>query len=643
MAILKFDKNELTNLEYSLDREFISTNRAGGYMSTTITCCNTRKYHGLMVCPIENLGSENYVLLSSLDETIIQRGESFNLAIHGFPAGVYEPKGHKYIRSFDYTPTPTLVYRVGGVVLKKELLWLHSKDQLLIRYTLEQATSPTTLRLRPFLAFRQTHTLSKENMNADGRSYKINGGVKNRLYENLPYLHMQLNCESEFYPAPEWYKDFEYIEEIKRGYESREDLLTTGVFDIDFTNNPSVVISCSLSEVDTTNLNELFEEELSHRTEKVEFLPCLKHSGRQFVVKQDGEMKFIAGYPWFERQGRDTFIAAPWVTLSQDKADDCMGIFKSSMSHMSGGLFRAYIGNYESADTSLWFYNALQQLEKAVGEQEIWNNFGKVMMELIETYASGLSYMGVELRENGLIWASKEGVALTWMNKFADGKPVTQRGGYVIEINAMWYNAICYTLELAKKHGENSFIEKWQSYPELIKESFHKVFWLENENYFADFVNDREINKQIRPNQIFACALPYRVAEDDEVKAVIDIIDQHLLTNKGLRTLSPKDSEYIGFFGGNERERALGHHQGTTRAWLLPYYYAANYSIYENSFNYKAEQLILGFEEDFLDYGVGTMPELYDGNPPHKSGGAVSKATSVGAMLKLIDMIDSRK
>lgn len=201
MSGLKFDKRELGNLEYALDREVLATDRRGGYMSTTIVGCNTRKYHGLMVAPIDS-SDRTYVLLSALDETIVQHDQSFNLALHRYN-GTYEPRGHKYITDFEYTPTPTLTYRVGGVILKKELLWIHKRTQLMIRYTLVDAHSDTTLRLRPLLAFRDKHALSKANMDADGRAYPIPYGVKCRLYDGFPWLNMQLDKEeAEFVAAP---------------------------------------------------------------------------------------------------------------------------------------------------------------------------------------------------------------------------------------------------------------------------------------------------------------------------------------------------------------------------------------------------------------------------------------------------------
>lgn len=319
MAELTFDKRSMGNLEYSLQREMLSTNRTGGYMSTTIVCCNTRKYHGLMVCPIREGDDKSYVLLSSLDETVIQHGQPFNLALHRFP-GIYEPRGHKYIVDFEYNPTPTILYRVGGVLLKKEILWRQhtSHSRLFIRYTLLEAKSETTLRLRPFLAFREKHALSKANMYANGHSWDVKGGVKCRLYEEFPYLYMQCSDPmAEFVAAPDWYYNFEYAEEAKRGYECHEDLMTTGYFEVKLEKNKPLIFSASLEEIDPEKLDAAFDKELSERNAKRDFLSLLKHSAHQFVVHSGGRSEVVAGYPWFGRLGRDTFVSLPGITLSQ--------------------------------------------------------------------------------------------------------------------------------------------------------------------------------------------------------------------------------------------------------------------------------------------------------------------------------------
>jgi len=464
MSIIRFDKKELGNLEYSLQREVLSTNRAGGYMSTTIVCCNTRKYHGLMICPVEAFDNENLVLLSSLDETVIQHGKSFNLAIHRFP-GIYEPRGHKYIIDFNFNPTTTITYMVGGVVLKKEMLWLHSSEQLLIRYTLLEAKSDTTIRLRPFLAFRGVHGLSKANVYADGHSYPVKNGVKNRLYEKYPWLYLQMNTDNEFIVGPDWYYNFEYLEEKNRGYPFQEDLYTTGFFELPIKKGERVIFSSSTSEADTEELETLFENELAKRSEKTEFLPCLRHSARQFIVRRGKKAEVVAGYPWFGRWGRDTFISLPGITLTQGDVQSCKDVVDTLTGEMKDGLFPNVGSAYNSVDAPLWFFWTLQELEKHIGKEEIWKNYSVKMKEVLASFMRGINDNAMRVCENGLVWASKPGYAFTWMDAVVDGIPVTGRDGFQVEINALWYNAICYTLDLAKKYDDVNFVNEWGDMP----------------------------------------------------------------------------------------------------------------------------------------------------------------------------------
>ncbi|MDR2935769.1 MAG: amylo-alpha-1,6-glucosidase, partial [Rikenellaceae bacterium] len=502
MSILSFDKQKLGNLEYSLQHEILCTNRAGGYLSTTIVGCNTRKYHGLMVCPIEAFDNENHVLLSSLDETVIQHEQLFNLAIHRFP-GIYEPRGHKYIIDFNFNPNSTITYRVGGVLLKKELLWIHSRQQLLIRYTLMEAASPTRLRLRPFLAFRQVHMLSHANMAADGRSFPINNGVKSKLYSNFPWLHMQLDAPHEFVSGPDWFYNFEYAEEYKRGYPSHEDLLTTGFFEMEIEKGKPVIFSASTSEIDPGELVRLFDEERARRTQKTEFLPCLRHSARQFVVRLGGKTEVVAGYPWFGRWGRDTFISLPGITLTQGDVKSCREVIDTMVSEMKDGLFPNMGTAYNSVDAPLWFFWTLQQLEKHLSPGEIWKSYGEKMKSILEAFKRGIGY-AIRVDDNGLVRASQKGYALTWMDAVVDGVPVTGRDGYQVEINALWYNAVCYTLELAGKFEDSAFTKAWEGLPGQIKASFLDLFWYSEGGYLADYANPNGTNTFVRSNQIIA-------------------------------------------------------------------------------------------------------------------------------------------
>lgn len=543
MSVLTFDKKELGNLEYSLQREMLATDRRGGYMSTTIVCCNTRKYHGLMVAPIDD-SDRAYVLLSSVDETVVHDGQSFNLALHRFP-GTYEPRGHKYITDFEYTPTPTITYRVGSIVLRKELLWIHNRTQLMIRYTLLEAPSDVRLRLRPFFAFRDKHALTHANMEADGRSRPIPGGVKCRLFSDFPWLYLQTDCrDAEFVPAPDWYYNFEYAREIERGYEGDEDLLTTGYFELSLGRRQSVIFSAS-----------------------VEAIP------------------------------------------------DPAAI---------GGMF---------ADAPLWFFWVLQQLQRTLGEEEIWKRYGIVMKELLAAYRRGVG--GVAVHDNGLVWASAPDKALTWMNALAGGVPVVSRDGYPVEINALWYNAVCYALELASRFGEEEFVGEWKAWPERIRNAFREMFWSGDDGYLADFVGPEGPNRWIRPNMVVACGLDYKMLDEEQQASVLRIVGQHLLTPKGLRSLSPRNPRYKNRCEGDEAVRAEASMNGSVWVWPLWFYVKASFDLGGREFLPRAEELLARFGEEIQSYGIGSINELFDGDPPHAPWGAVSQAWSVGAVLMI--------
>lgn len=632
MSALTFDKSELGNLEYSLQREMLATDRKGGYMSTTIVCCNTRKYHGLMVAPIDE-SDEAYVLLSSLDETIIQHDQSFNLALHRY-RGVYEPRGHKYITDFGYTPTPTITYRVGGVILRKELLWIHKRTQLMIRYTLVDAHSDTTLRLRPFFAFRNKHSLSKANMEANGRSYPVNGGVKCKLYEGFPWLYLQTNkADAEFVAAPDWYYDFEYPEEIKRGYDGYEDLLTTGYFEMPIRKGESVIFSAATDEMATEDtISQIYEASIARRTHKVDFLSCLRHSARQFIVRRSGgRTEMVAGYPWYGAVGRDTLISLPGIVLEQGYKEDCMDVLDTMVAGMRNGDFAGTASARVAADAPLWFFWTLQNLEPHIGAKELWSRYGEAMKSILEAYRRGFEGR-VALHDNGLVWAAADGEALTWMNTKVDGRPVAQRAGYTVEIEALWYNAVSYTLTLARKMKDKEFTERWGDLPARTKDSFMSKFMLD-EGYPADFVNDYEVNTFRRSNMLVACALDYTMLGEEQIMDVLNVVRQHLLTRRGIRSLSPRNPFYEPSYAEDQRSQDLACHNGSTWIWPLMLYVKTCFGIAGERFLPEAEELLAGFEDEIQTACIGSVSECFEGDPPFRARGCLSQATGVGGLL----------
>jgi len=646
MSYIEFDKTQLINLEYSLNKELIRSNGAGSYASTTITGCNTRKYHGLLICPQEHLDGGNHMLLSSLDESVIQHGSIFNLAIHKYP-GVYEPKGHKYIRDFQTEPIMAVTYRVGGVVLKKEILVISGKEQLLIRYTLLDAHSPTILRFKPFLGFRNVHALSKSNLDVNTTFNSVGNGIKTRMYNGYSYLYMQFSKKVEYVPVPHWHYNVEYIEEQRRGYDFQEDLYVPGYFELPIKKGESIVFSASLHEETTQSLNRQFEKEISSRLQASSFENCLIDAAHQFIVRSDKKTEIIAGFPWFGRWGRDTFISLPGLTLAIDDVKTCKAVIDTMSSELKGALF-PNIGSGDraalnSVDAPLWYFWALQQYcGYADCYKSVWTDYGKKMKKILKGYRKGTEF-NIKMLDNGLIYAGESGKALTWMDAVVHGKPVTPRMGCPVEINALWYNAIKFSLESAEKTGDTKFISEWKDIPALIEKSFIENFWDPKKRYLADYIDGEYKDWSVRPNQVFVTSLPYSPVNDEVKKSVLDKIEKELLTPKGLRTLSPESPDYKGIYDGDQAARDEAYHQGTVWPWLLGHFAEGYLKIHGKGGIAFIERLYLGFEEDMLVHGIGSISEIYEGDPPHRPDGAISQAWSVAELLRIKKLIEKTK
>jgi predicted glycogen debranching enzyme len=641
MAYLIFDKTQLINLEYSLSKEFVRSNRAGSYSSTTLIYCNTRKYHGLLVSPVENLDDDRHVLLSSFDETIIEKENEFNLGIHKYQGDIYSPRGHKYVRDFMADPAPTIVYRVGGVVMTKESLLVEKEEQLLIKYTINESDVTIRLRFRPFLAFRNMHTLSKANLYANTRVKFIPNGVKSKLYDGYPFLHMQFSGKSEFIPAPDWYYGIEYNKELRRGYDYKEDLFVPGYFEMQAKKGDVIVFSASTTEANPDTLKRKFTVELGKRIPRDSFKNCLINAAQQFVVKKDKKTEIIAGFPWFGSWGRDTFISLPGLTLSIGDVPTCKDVLDTQVAKLKNGLFPNMGGDenpaFNSVDAPLWFFWAVQQYTKVVKTYAvIWHNYGKAMRSVLNAYREGTSF-GIMMHENGLVYSGQPGKALTWMDAVVNGKPVTPRMGYAVEINALWYNAICFSLDLAKRAKDEEFLKEWGAWPALIRESFINTFWDPAKGYLADVVSGTSKDWSIRPNQIIAVSMEYSPIDVEMKKAVLTLVEKDLLTPRGLRTLSPTNQNYKGIYKGTQEQRDLAYHQGTVWPWLLEHFCEGYMSLHKESGMGFLERLIKGFEPVMTELGIGTIPEIFDGDPPHRARGAISQAWSVAAMLRIID------
>ncbi len=641
MGYISFDKNQLVNLEYSLKRELIRTSRSGAYASSTIINCNTRKYHGLLVCPMENIDGDNHVLLSSLDVSIIQHDEEFNLGVHKYPGNVYYPKGHKYLRDFQIETIPYFIFRVGGLLLKMERI-LSDDDRIMLKYTLLEAHTDTKLRFQPFLAFRNVHKLSKANFFVNTKYTAVDNGIKLRMYDSYKYLYMQLSKKCEYVHVPDWYYNVEYIEEQERGYDYAEDLYVPGYFEVPIKVGESVIFTAALSEISPSNISRKFNIELSKRSPRNNYEECLRSAAQQFLCKRNGKTEIVAGYPWFGRWGRDTFISLPGLTLYAGNAKACREVLDTMTSEMKNGLFpNIGVGDdaaLNSVDAPLWFFWALQEYAKTLpDEKQVWKLYGKKMKSVLEAYRQGTHY-NIKMHDNGLIWQGATGKALTWMDAVVNGKPVTPRIGFAVEINALWYNAVMFSLEMAKANGDNTFVEQWKDIPELTKSSFLSCFWDEESGYLADVVTYDEVDNSVRPNQIFACSLPYSMLTVEMMASVVNKVQSRLLTPKGLRSLSPDSPNYKGVYFGNQEERDSAYHQGTVWTWLLGHFCEAVLKVYGKQGLPLVKKIAYSFEEDMTVAGIGSISEIYDGDPPYNPRGAIAQAWSVAEVLRIFTL-----
>ncbi|MDA3879217.1 MAG: glycogen debranching enzyme N-terminal domain-containing protein [Prolixibacteraceae bacterium] len=645
MSYLKFDKKELVNLEYSLQREILHSNRAGTYSCSSLSGCNTRKYHGLLVCPNYTLDGGKHVLLSSLDATIIQHGSEFNLGIHKYQGENYEPKGHKYIRDFESDLIPVITYRIGGVVLTMETLLVEQTEQVLIRYTLVDAHSPTKLKLKPFLAFRNMHELSRSNLYANTKYTPVENGIKIKMYEGYPDLHLQLTKKTEYVANPDWYYDIEYYKEKNRGYNYLEDLYVPGYFETEIKKGESIIFSGATFEASTRQFQRKFNAELKKKTTRNSFFGCLQNSAEQLFVKTNKFTDIIAGFPWYNGRINQTFIALPGLSYAMDDPTLIKRILRTNIARLKDGLFPIKWGRFDSnhaaADSPLWLFWTIQKLTSDLGGSDnVWKTYKKTFLSILNAYKNGTDF-NIKMQDNGLISAYHEGVALTWMNAYTNGKPVTPRYGMAVEINALWYNAIMFTLELAEKADDKKFVDEWMPIAQKAEKSFINTFWDGQRQYLADYCCEGECNHDVRPNQVIAAAMDYSPLTKEMKKSILSLAQNDLLTPRGLRTLSPKNPKYEGKYDGNEVKREEATHQGTVHPWLIGFFIEGYLKIHQQSGVSFVKKIMEDFEEEMTKGCIGSISELYSGNPPYEGRGAISQAWNIGEIIRAHFMIEN--
>ena len=643
MAFLKFNKSELVNLSYSLKREIISANKTGAYCNTSIVTCNTRRYHGLLAVPVDAFGGRMHLLLSSMDESLVLEGKQFNLGIHCY-GDIYEPRGHKYIIDFEADPLPKITYKVGEMVFTKTILLVPDTDQVMIRYDLVNAPSKVRLLLTPFLAFRDIHSLTSENPFARTEGWEIQNGMAWCMYDGFPDLNLQFNTkEVAFKSTPCWYKGITYSDEYRRGFDCREDLYVPGHFEADMKPGDAIVFSAGVDQVAASQLKRKFDTLAAKVPQITNYHDHLLHCADLLIRDRNGRKKITAGFSWmYTGLLRETLEAAPGLTFY---ANGNKALFEEILDNLIADEQERLFHKTTQVEAPLRLAGALEQyIEFGADAKAVWKKYGPTVKGVLESYLPGRR-SEVAMQPNGLLWAQLDHWALSWMNAYINGNPVTERAGYQVETNVFWFQMISFALRMEKTYGprDSKFVQDWTRIEKLVEDNFQPLFWNPQAGYLADYVDNEGQHMEVRPNMLYALLGGDKLIDPEVAYSVLRVIDNELVTRRGIRTLSPRDPMYKGVYEGSQTERDLAYHGGSTRVFLLSPYIEICFKMRGPSFVSRAQWLVNGFFEDLNKHGVGAFSELYDGDPPHEPHGAISSAVGTAALLKVDYFISKYK
>jgi len=662
--MIKFGPRICRDLAAAASREWLETNGLGGFASSTITGLNSRRYHGLLVAatrpPVGRV-----VLLSKLEETIIIDDKRYDLSVNQYP-GVTHPNGHHYLKSFRLDPFPIFVYEVDGIEIEKLVFIVNGENTTVVRYrarwlnpwTLATTAGPDitagrfVLEIRPLIAFRDYHSLAHENASIDPTLRLQNGLATTRPYTGMPELHLAHNS-AEVAGTGHWYRDFEYELERQRGLDYREDLFNPMVLRFDMTNDRTADLIASTEPRDARHAAEYQAKEVDRRERIEKASPSddpvarsLFRAADQYIVDRGGGKSVIAGYHWFGDWGRDTMISLPGLTLVTGRAYVARDILGEFSRYVDRGMLpnrfpdEGETPEYNTVDASLWLFEAIRAYAAYTGDyQFIQEDLYQVLKDIIDWHIRGTRY-GIRIDQDGLLSSDADGVQLTWMDAKVGDHVVTPRRGKAVEIQALWFNALRVMEELANRFEDSTTALGCSQLTERAAESFNRLFWNDEVGCLYDVVDGENRDASIRPNQIFAVSLPHSMLSRDRARQVVMVVERHLLTPYGLRSLAPGDPQYIGRYDGGVWERDTAYHQGTVWAWLMGPFITAYMKVSRASqesaeaARSRAAEWLEYFNQHLEEACLGHVSEIFDADSPHSPQGCVAQAWSTAELLR---------
>ena len=647
--VIDLGRARCSDLPNAERREWLVTNGIGGYAAGTVSGMLTRRYHGLLIAALHPpLGRT--LLVTKLDETMAYDGTEYPLYANRWEGDFVDPEGYHHIDRFHLEgTTPVWTYVCADAVLQKRVWMEYGQNTTYIRYDLVRATGAVTLGLKALVNYRDYHS----STHADTWSMHlepVEKGVKVVAFEVATPFYLRSD-HADLTIRHDWHRNYALSIEAYRGLDAVEDHLDIGLFEATLEPGQTLTIALSTEETADTNGTASYQRRQVYEGEqlakaRLDAEPAaVRHlalAADQFIVERstpdvpDGR-SIIAGYPWFSDWGRDTMIALPGLTLSTGRADVAARILRTFAQYVDQGMLpnrfpdAGEVPEYNTIDATLWYFEAVRAYYEATGDKALLRDLYPVLKDIIKWHRRGTRYQIHVDPEDGLLYGGEPGVQLTWMDAKVGDWVVTPRIGKPVEVNALWYHALCVMDDIASDLKKSN--KKYREEAKRVKIGFAR-FWNPEAGYCYDVLDTPDGNDaSLRPNQLFAVALKHSPLDDEKKQAIVDTCAQRLYTPHGMRSLDAHDPAFAPAYGGNTWERDGAYHQGTVWGWLIGPFVEAHLRVYGDK--ELARSYLLPLLRHLDDHGLGSVSEVFDAIPPFTPRGCFAQAWSVAELLRM--------
>jgi len=661
-VMIHFGREVTGHLDSVLSREWLVTNGLGGYAMGSVSGARTRRYHSLLTASLQP-PTQRTLMVAGLDAWIDINGRRSPLATHEWAAGVVLPDGYRHLESFHLDGAiPTFVWTLGDVQIIQRIWMAYRQNTTYVTYTYARGASSVRLMLKPLCAYRDHHGVTQGGYPVDVRL------ADERPWPSGQALTVRANNERVTVPvrpvriitnrgsvttASEWWWSFHLAQEKKRGMDNQEDLFSAGTINAELALHDTLALAFTIEQETPLDWETALQAERERQgalllqadlDEAPPWIRQLALAADQFIVTRNiGSVpgtSILAGYPWFSDWGRDTMIALPGLTLAVGRQDEAAAVLRTFAQYVDQGMLpnrfpdEGRAPEYNTVDATLWYFQAVYALARHAGlDHPAVRELYPVLVDILDWHCQGTRFnIGCDTSD-GLLYAGEPGVQLTWMDAKIDEWVVTPRIGKPVEINALWVNALRIAAELGAYLDDRAASERFGQMAERAHASFNARFWYSG-GYLYDVIDGPEgDDPTLRPNQIFAVSLPFELLDEQRARAVVDICARELVTSYGLRSLAPDETDYVGHYGGDRIQRDGCYHQGTVWSWLLGPFVSAHFKVYGDA--EAAYSYLKPLGDHLKSHGLGTISEIFDGDPPHTPRGAIAQAWSVAEVLRV--------